>query len=92
MKKLFSLVLITILFSAVARADNGTNAPVKPYPFDWCLICGMSVKGPDAYTFVYQGQEIKLCEKSEKASFDRNPDKYMKKIADAAKINNSVSH
>ena len=35
------------------------------------------------YVFVYKGQEIKVCDKSEKADFDKDPDKYMKKLADA---------
>ena len=81
MKKLFSLVIVTLLFAAIAKADNGTNAPVKPYPLNNCIICGMLVKGrTDAYSFVYKGQEIKLCDKSEKEEFDKNPEKYLKKI------------
>jgi len=69
-------------FCAAAKADNSTNAPVKPYPLDHCVVCGMLVKGRvDAFTFVYHGQEIKLCDKSEKEAFDRNPEKYLKKIA-----------
>jgi YHS domain-containing protein len=88
MKKLSAIALITFLLMAIARADNSTNAPVKPYPLDHCVICGMLVKGRvDAYSFVYKGQEIKLCNKAEKEEFDRNPEKYMKKIAkEAAKL------
>ena len=82
MKKLFLLVLVVSFFAAIAQADNGTNAPVKPYPLNNCIICGMLVKGrTDAYSFVYKGQEIKLCDQSEKEEFDKNPDKYLKKIA-----------
>ena len=93
MKKKYSLILVALLFSAIANADNSTNAPVKPYPLNYCVVCGMSVKGPDAFTFVYHGQEIKLCDKSEKEEFDRNPKKYLKKIANkTAKQTNSVSH
>jgi YHS domain-containing protein len=85
MKKLFSLVLVALFMSVIAKADNSTNAPVKPYPLNNCIICGMLVKGrPDAYSFVYKGQEIKLCDKSEKEEFGKNPDKYLKKIAQEA--------
>ena len=35
------------------------------------------------FVFVYKGQEIKLCDKSEKAEFDKKPDKFLKKLADA---------
>jgi len=82
MKKLFLLVLVALFVSVIAKADNSTNAPVKPYPLDHCIVCGMLVKGrTDAYSFVYKGQEIKLCDQSEKEEFDKNPDKYLKKIA-----------
>ena len=67
-----------------ARADNSTNAPVKPYPLDTCLVCGMKLGemgGP--CVFVYKGQQIKVCDKAEEADFDKDPDKYMKKLADA---------
>jgi YHS domain-containing protein len=82
MNKLFSLILVVSLFAAIAQADNSTNAPVKPYPLDHCIVCGMLVKGrTDAYSFVYNGQQIKLCDQSEKEEFDKNSDKYLKKIA-----------
>jgi YHS domain-containing protein len=85
MKKLFSLVLVMSLFTAIAKADNGTNAPVKPYPLNHCIVCGMLVKGrTDAFTFVYHGQEIKLCDQSEKQEFDSNPAKYLKKLSNEA--------
>ena len=93
MKKLFSLALLALLFCSVVKADNGTNAPVKPYPIDRCVICGMLVKGrADAFTFVYKGQEIKLCDKSEREEFERHPEKYLKKmLREAEKQTNSVS-
>ncbi|MGO8743754.1 MAG: hypothetical protein ACLQUR_15325 [Limisphaerales bacterium] len=67
-----------------ARADNSTNAPVKPYPLKTCLVCGMELgMMGQPYVFTNANQEIKLCSKSEKANFDKDPDKYMKKLADA---------
>jgi hypothetical protein len=35
------------------------------------------------YVFVYKGQEIKLCDESERAIFDKDADKYLKQLADA---------
>jgi fructose-1,6-bisphosphatase/sedoheptulose 1,7-bisphosphatase-like protein len=35
------------------------------------------------YVFTNANQEIKVCNQSEKADFDKAPDKYMKKLADA---------
>ncbi len=84
MKNLSILVVITWLATVGTQADNATNKVVKPYPIDHCILCGMLVKGrANAYTFVYQGQEIRLCSKSERQEFERTPAKYLKKIADA---------
>ncbi len=104
MKKIFSLAILALLFCSVVKADNTRNtssstnaapakAVVKPYPLDRCVICGMLVKGrADAFTFVYKGQEIKLCDKSEREEFERQPEKYLKKMLRAAeKQTNSVS-
>ena len=92
MEKIFSLAILALLFCSVVKADNATNAPVKPYPLDHCVVCGMLVKGRiDAFTFVYHGQEIKLCDKSEKEEFDHNPEKYLKKmLREAEKKTNTV--
>jgi YHS domain-containing protein len=87
MKKLkfIAIVILVAAFVAISltsRADDQTKP--KPYPLNTCLVCGMkfdSMSKP--YIFVYKGQEIKLCDKSEKADFDKAPDKYIKKLADA---------
>jgi YHS domain-containing protein len=66
------------------RADNSTNAPAKPYPLKTCLVCGMKLGDMgEPFVFVYKGQKIALCDKSEKAAFDKNPEKYLKKLAAA---------
>jgi nitrous oxide reductase accessory protein NosL len=89
MKKLkLSLGIILVATCAAiplaARADNSTNAPVKPYPLKTCLVCGMELgMMGQPYVFTNANQEIKLCSKSEKADFDKAPNKYMKKLADA---------
>ncbi len=78
------LVATCATIPLVVRADNSTNAPVKPYPLNTCLVCGMKLgEMGEACVFVYKGQQIKVCDKSEKADFDKDPDKYMKKLADA---------
>ncbi len=56
----------------------------KPYPLDTCLVCDMKLGDMGKpYVFVYKGQEIKVCNESEKKDFDKAPDKYLKKLADA---------
>jgi nitrous oxide reductase accessory protein NosL len=85
-KFILAIVLIVsiVAVAVTGRADNSTNAPVKPYPLKTCLVCGMELgMMGKPYVFTNTDQEIKLCSKSEKADFDKDPDKYMKKLADA---------
>jgi YHS domain-containing protein len=85
------LALAVVNAGSVANSPTATNAPsakdaVKPYPIDRCILCGMKVNGSHAYSFVHQGQEIKLCSKDEREEFERHAEKYLKKIArEAAK-------
>jgi YHS domain-containing protein len=84
MKNKIVLTGILLLLSFAVFADNSTNNPPKPYPLKTCLICDMQLGDMGKpYVFEYKGQEIKVCDKSEKAVFEKNPDKYMKKLADA---------
>ncbi|MGH7994675.1 MAG: hypothetical protein ACREDQ_14225 [Limisphaerales bacterium] len=86
--KWIAAMILTVVFLAgiltTVRADNTKGAAPKPYPLDTSLVCGMKPgEMGKPYVFVYKGQEIKICDQSEKADFDRNPGKYMKKLADA---------
>lgn len=86
--KWIAVMVLTVVFLAgfltVVRADDTKSAAPKPYPLDTCLVCGMKLgEMGKPYVFVYKGQEIKVCDKSEKADFDKDPAKYMKKLADA---------
>lgn len=96
MKKISLLIVLTLLTAAAVKADNATNtsnstnaasakASVKPYPIDRCILCGMKVTGSHhSYSFVYQVQEIKLCSKDEREEFEKDAEKYLKKIAKEA--------
>jgi len=83
---------IAILASPALRAEE-TQAPaketkteekkatVKPYPLDTCIVSGEKLgEMGKPVVFVYQGQEIKLCCKSCKPKFDKEPAKYLKKL------------
>lgn len=79
-----TVAVLLVLFAVMSRADDQKAEKPKPYPLDTCLVCGMKLgEMGKPYVFVYKGQEIKVCDKSEKADFDKDPDKYMKKLADA---------
>lgn len=89
MKNLKYVVVLTlavalVLFAVTSRADDQKVEKPKPYPLDTCLFCGMKLGDMGKpYVFVYKGQEIKVCNESEKKDFDKDPAKYMKKLADA---------
>lgn len=86
MRLLRILTITTILAVAGCSKEQAqsSTADAKPYPLDTCLVCGMKLgEMGKPYTFVYQGQQIEVCDKSEKATFDSDPAKYMKKLADA---------
>jgi YHS domain-containing protein len=68
----------------VTLADDSAKA--KPYTLDKCIVSDEKLGDMGApYVFEYKGQEIKLCCKSCQKDFDKNPAKYMKKLAAAEK-------
>jgi YHS domain-containing protein len=84
MKNLKYFLIIILAIATVAITSRADEPKPKPYPLDTCLVCGMKFGSMgEPYVFVYQGQEIKVCDPSEKADFDKNPEKYLKKFADA---------
>lgn len=65
--------------------DSGskqTAAGVKPYPLTTCVVSGEKLGSMgDPVVFVHSGQEIKLCCKNCRADFDKDPGKFMAKLA-----------
>ena len=81
LKYILSIILVIVAVAITSRADDPKP---KPYPLDTCLVCGMKLgEMGKPYVFVYKGQEIKVCDQSEQADFDKDPQKYLKKLADA---------
>jgi YHS domain-containing protein len=59
------------------------DAKAKPYPLDTCIVSGEKLgEMGDPVVFTYEGQEIKLCCKDCRKKFDKEPAKYLKKLAD----------
>ncbi len=60
---------------------------VKPYPLNICVVSDEKLGGEmgEPYVFIYDGQEVKLCCKDCKKDFDKEPAKFMKKVAKADK-------
>lgn len=88
MKTLTLLTLTAALFAAPLAGFAAEKAKAKPYPLDTCIVSGEKL-GADAdmkpYSFVYKGQEIKLCCKGCLKDFDKEPATYLKKLAEAPK-------
>ena len=89
------LVALAILTPTALRAEAPATQPatpatppaaitkenVKPYPLDTCIVSGEKLGGMGtAVTFVHNGQEIKLCCKHCRKTFDKDPAKYLKKL------------
>ena len=67
------------------QAAEGKKA-VKPYTLKTCLVSGEKLDAMgEPYVFDYKGQEIKLCCKGCLKSFNKDPEKYLKKLAEAPK-------
>jgi len=80
--KILTAIALTVTALAItARADTSTNAPVKPDQLTTCPVSGDKLgEMGKPYTFVYQGQEVKLCCSGCKKDFDKDPAPYIKKI------------
>ena len=63
-----------------AGADAKTAA--KPYPLEVCIVGGEKLGSMGKpFVFVHQGQEIKLCCDGCKSDFDKEPAKFLAKLA-----------
>ena len=83
---LFGIILATGLAS---RAEDAKPAETKPTPdkLTTCPVSGEKLGGDmgKPVVFIYKNQEVKLCCKSCKKDFDKDPDKYIVKIRAADK-------
>jgi YHS domain-containing protein len=79
------LAAIAFLGVNSVLAVEKTEKP-KPYPLKVCSVSDEKLgEMGDPYVFAYKGQEVKLCCSHCKKDFDKDPAKFMKKIADQAK-------
>ena len=73
--------IITFIIAALA-ACTVFAAEVKPYSSDICIVSDNKLGSMGKpVTIVHNGQEVKFCCKPCVAKFNRNPEKYLKKIA-----------
>jgi hypothetical protein len=68
-----------------AGPTSGANAG-KPYPLDVCVVSGKPLGSMgEPFTFVHEGQEIKLCCEPCLAAFKKDPSKHLAKLVQATK-------
>lgn len=86
------LALLAVTPALVRAADTNTpagsaKADVKPYPLKTCLVSGDKLGGDmgKPVTLTYKGQEMKFCCKDCVKDFNKDPDKWIKKLAEAQK-------
>jgi hypothetical protein len=85
MKKLKTLTALTLLASIVTIVPTGcttTEHSAKAsaaYPTTKCVVSGEDL-GDSPYTFVSNGQTVKLCCKDCLAKFNEDPSKYLAKL------------
>jgi hypothetical protein len=77
---------LAVLFSPLsAAAQADAKGPVKPYQLKLCIVTDNDLGSMgDERTFVYKGQEIKICCKPCEKKFLKAPEKYLKKLGSSA--------
>jgi hypothetical protein len=62
-----------------------TAGGTKPYALKTCIVTDEAFDHGTPFTFVHNGQEIKMCCDGCKPDFDKEPAKYLKKLETASK-------
>jgi len=71
---------------AADKTDKAADKP-RPYTLTTCPVSGDKLGAMDKpFVFTYKDREIKLCCKSCKKDFDKDPAKFIKKIDEAEKV------
>lgn len=77
-------IILTALIafsSLLASPSLRAEEKVKPYKLTTCIVSDDKLgEMGKPVVFTYKGQEIKLCCKACRKDFDKNPDKYLKKL------------
>ena len=80
--KTLSAALVALAATTTLNAADLASS----YPLKTCVVSGEGVdEMGKPYVFTYEGQEVQLCCKNCRKKFDKDPEKYMKKIQAAGK-------
>lgn len=84
MKILKTILAAALFVPLLSHAADEKKA--KPYPLKTCVVSDEKLgEMGTPYVFTHEGREVKLCCKSCVKDFNKEPAKYMKKIAAAEK-------
>jgi YHS domain-containing protein len=94
MKRIKTLVAVGLLASFAvgqvsvladdAKSDAKPDAKLKPYTLKTCVVSGEKLDDMgEPFVYKYKDREIKFCCKDCLKDFNKNPDKYIKKIEEA---------
>jgi hypothetical protein len=84
MKKIIGLILI-ISASSLFAAEEAAKPKAFPATITTCLVSGEKLDDMGKpYVFVHEGQEVKLCCKKCLKGFNKELEKYLKKINESA--------
>jgi YHS domain-containing protein len=83
--KTLTAVVLAAAFLAgpmlAGAAESKSKEKAKPYTLKTCIVSDEKLgEMGDPFVFTHEGQEIKLCCKSCKKDFDKDPRKYLKKL------------
>src|SRR5436305_257736 len=92
--KAVTVGILVVTFLAAPLTGWGTEAKTqkepakaKSYPLKTCVVSDEKLgEMGDPFVFKYKDREVKLCCKSCKKDFDKNPEKFIKKIEKAEKM------
>ncbi|MGC4030295.1 MAG: YHS domain-containing protein [Tepidisphaeraceae bacterium] len=81
LRKLLASSLALTVAAGLAFAAEPSTQPVKSYPLKTCIVSGEDLGDMgEPHVEVYKGQEVKFCCKACVAKFEKDPEKYLKKI------------
>ena len=85
LKPLIATILVaSFLLPMTGRADDVKKEKLKPYTLKTCVVSGDKLgEMGDPFVYEYKGRQIKFCCKGCLKDFNKNPDKYIKKIEEA---------
>jgi YHS domain-containing protein len=85
LRQLIAAILVAsfLVPLSVLAADKKAEK-LKPYTLKTCIISGDKLgEMGDPFVYAYKGREIKFCCKGCLKDFNKEPDKYIKKIEEA---------